>query len=73
MSPQSSLSDFWNCNKTTALMKSAELSHRMDQNIRNVLNRDDLTPHQKREIAETLSIPATYEIEISEAIDLNTD
>lgn len=54
-------------------MKSAELSHRMDQNIRNVLNRDDLTPHQKHEIAETLSTPATYEIEISEAIDLNTD
>lgn len=65
--------DFWSCNKTTALMKSAEFSRRMDQRIRDVLNREDLTTEQKREIAETLSIPATYEIEISETIHLNID
>jgi PAS domain S-box-containing protein len=33
----------------------------------------DFTTQQKREIAETLSIPATYEIQISETLQLHTD
>ena len=56
--------EFWDCNKTTALMKSAEFSRRIDERIREVLSRDDLTVRQKREIAETLSVVGTYEVEI---------
>jgi len=56
--------EFWGCNKTTALMKSAEFSRRIDERIREVLSRDDLTVRQKREIAETLSVVGTYEVEI---------
>jgi hypothetical protein len=57
---------FWNCNKTTALMKSAEFAWRMDSRIQDVLSREDLSTKQKREIAATLSVPGTYEIEIEE-------
>jgi len=60
--------EFWDCNKTTALMKSAEFSRRIDERIREVLNRDDLTVRQKREIAETLTVPGTYEIEIAQRL-----
>ncbi|TKR25698.1 DUF7692 domain-containing protein [Natronomonas salsuginis] len=65
--------DFWSCNKTTALMKSAEFTYRMDQNIRELFERDDLTIRQKREIADTLTVPATYEIEIAEEVQLHTE
>lgn len=60
--------EFWNCNKTTALMKSAEFSRRIDERIRDVLARDDLTVQQKREIAETLRVPGTYEIEVAASV-----
>jgi len=58
--------EFWDCNKTTALMQSAEFSRRIDERIRTVLARDDLTVQQKREIAETLTVPGSYEIDIEE-------
>ncbi|NLV08811.1 hypothetical protein GOC74_02530 [Halomicrobium mukohataei] len=60
--------EFWDCNKTTALMQSAEFSRRIDERIREVLARDDLTVRQKREIAETLSVPGTYEVEIEQRL-----
>jgi len=60
--------EFWSCNKTTALMKSAEFAWRIDERIRDVLARDDLTARQKREIAETLRVPGTYEIEVAESV-----
>jgi hypothetical protein len=60
--------EFWSCNKTTALMKSAEFSWRIDERIRDVLARDDLTARQKQEIAETLRVPGTYEIEVAESV-----
>jgi hypothetical protein len=56
--------EFWDCNKTKALMRSAEFSWRIDERIQTVLRRDDLTIRQKREIADTLCIPNTYEIKI---------
>lgn len=59
---------FWNCNKTVALMKSAEFACRVDERIREVLSRDDLTLKQKREIAETLWIPSMYEIEVQQSV-----
>lgn len=63
--------EFWNRNKTTALMKSAEFSVRIDQRIRQVLARDDLTLEQKREIADSLSVPNCYELEIEEAVTVS--
>ena len=57
----------WGCNKTTALLKSAEFACRMDENILEVMKRDDLTVQQKREIAATLSIPGTYTVEVTES------
>lgn len=50
--------EFWDCNKTTALMKSAEFAWRIDDRVQEVLNRNDLTEKQKSEIAEILSVPA---------------
>ncbi|WP_049929794.1 DUF7692 domain-containing protein [Halosimplex carlsbadense] len=60
--------EFWDCNKTTALMRSADFARRMDGNIQSVLSRGDLTAEQKQEIAETLSIPGVYTIEFSEEV-----
>lgn len=58
--------EFWDCNKTTALMKSVEFTRRMEANIQEILVREDLTLKQKRGIAETLTIPGTYTIEVTE-------
>ncbi|QLH77569.1 hypothetical protein HZS55_09785 [Halosimplex rubrum] len=60
--------EFWGCNKTTALMRSADFARRIDERIRTVLARDDLTVAQKREIAETLTIPGTYELRVDETV-----
>ncbi|ACV46290.1 MULTISPECIES: DUF7692 domain-containing protein [Halomicrobium] len=49
----------WHCNKTTALVQSAGFSRRIDERIREVLARDDLTVRQRREAAETLRVPGT--------------
>ncbi|SFR99990.1 hypothetical protein SAMN05216559_2292 [Halomicrobium zhouii] len=62
--------EFWSCNKTTALVKSAEFTVRIDQRIQKVLARDDLTTVQRREIAETLTVPSYYEIDVSQAVDV---
>jgi hypothetical protein len=60
--------DFWGCNKTRGVMLSADFAPRIDERIRQVLMRDDLTVQQKREIAETLCVPNTYEVEIEETV-----
>jgi len=65
--------EFWECNKTTALMRSADFSRRIDERIRTVLARDDLTAAQKREIADTLSIPGTYEVAVDETVSISRD
>jgi len=62
--------EFWECNKTTALMRSADFSCRIGERIQTVLARDDLTTAQKQEIAETLSIPGTYEINVSQSVEI---
>ncbi|MBX0288470.1 hypothetical protein EGH22_19240 [Halomicroarcula sp. F28] len=49
--------EFWSCKKTTAFMWSAEFSWRIDERIREVLERYDLTVTQKQEIAERLRVP----------------
>ncbi|WP_436927108.1 DUF7692 domain-containing protein [Halosimplex amylolyticum] len=56
--------EFWDCNKTTALMKSADFSVRMDERIQDILTRDYLNERQRRDIANTLSVPGVYEIKV---------
>lgn len=51
-------------------MMFAEVSWRIDERIREVLDRDDLTGRQKRENANTLSVPGVYEIESSETVSI---
>jgi len=60
--------EFWECNKTQALLRSAEFARRIDERLRTVLARDDLTTEQKHEIAETISIPGTYEVSVTENV-----
>ncbi|RLM47804.1 hypothetical protein DVK00_04655 [Haloarcula sp. Atlit-47R] len=62
--------EFWDCNKTKALMRSAEFSWRIDDGIRTVLSRDDLTVRQKLEIADTLHVPNIYEVNIKETVEI---
>jgi hypothetical protein len=63
--------NWWGCNKTEALLRSAELVRVLDTRIRDVLAREDLTLKQKREIAEHLTVPGSYEIGIEETIYVN--
>jgi len=65
--------EFWECNKTKALLRSADFSQRIDMRIREVLTREDLTARQKKEIAETLTIPGTYEIKTEIKTDINLE
>lgn len=62
--------EFWDCNKTTALLKSAEFARRMDERLREVMMREDLTARQKRELAETLSVPGIYEVEVEATVEV---
>lgn len=48
--------DWWDCNKSEALLRSAEFVRWIEPAIQDVLERDDLTTQQKREIAEALSV-----------------
>ncbi len=63
--------DFWSCNKTRALLLSADLAPRLVPRLEEVLEREDLTERQKREIAETLSIPGTLSVEVETAVDVS--
>ncbi|QLH77192.1 hypothetical protein HZS55_07740 [Halosimplex rubrum] len=63
--------EFWGCNKTTALMRSADFARRIDERIRTVLARDDLTIEQKQEIADTLSILGTYDLTVEESVSVD--
>lgn len=62
--------EFWDCNKTSALMKSVNFTLRIDGRIKSILSRDDLTPKQKMEIAAEVSIPNTYKIEIEDSFHI---
>ncbi|WP_226042871.1 hypothetical protein [Natrinema sp. DC36] len=54
--------DFYNCNKTKAVVSACDDIPKFVQVSRQVLEHDDLTLEQRREIAETLSTRAvTFE------------
>lgn len=65
--------DFWDCNKTAALMKSVEFTRRMDANIQEILDRENLTLEQKRDFAETLTIPGIYAVKITEKTQITVE
>ncbi|EMA27315.1 DUF7692 domain-containing protein [Halobiforma nitratireducens] len=56
--------DFYDCNKTKAVVSACEDVPRLVAAARQVLERDDLTHEQREEIAETLSTRVTtFEVE----------
>jgi len=56
--------------RTDTIEQAAEFSWRIDERIREVLEREDLTIQQKREIAETVWVPGTYGIAVEEPINV---
>jgi len=65
-------SRFYDCNKTTAVVSACEDVPQLVGAAEAVLERDDLTLQQKREIAETLSTRATR-FKLSEEVEVNRD
>jgi len=65
--------EFWECNKTRALLLSADFAPRIVPRIEKVLGREDLTTRQKQEIAETLTISGTISVEIKEDVAVGQD
>ncbi|QLK25130.1 hypothetical protein HYG81_13650 [Natrinema zhouii] len=62
--------DFYDCNKTKAVVSACDDVPKFVQASRQVIERDDLTLEQRREIAETLSTRAvTFEVESEIAVD----
>jgi hypothetical protein len=58
--------DFYDCNKTKAVVAACEDVPDLVAAARTVLGREDLTTEQRREIAETLSTRAvSFEVEDS--------
>jgi len=61
--------DFYGCNKTKAVMSACDDVPKFVQASRQVLERDDLTLEQRREIAETLSTRAvTFDVDTEIAV-----
>ncbi|MBZ6494244.1 MULTISPECIES: DUF7692 domain-containing protein [Natrinema] len=62
--------DFYDCNKTKAVVSACDDVPKFVQAARQVLKRDDLTLEQRREIAETLSTRAmSFEVTTDIAVD----
>ena len=65
--------EWWGCNKTRAVLLSADLVPRLVPRIERVLAREDLTTRQKREIAETLSVSGTLEVGVAEDVTVGQE
>ncbi|AEH38425.1 DUF7692 domain-containing protein [Halopiger xanaduensis] len=64
--------DFYDCNKTKAVVSACEDVPHLVATARQVLERDDLTHEQRQEIAETLSTRVTnFQIEKTVTIERN--
>ncbi|ELY90876.1 DUF7692 domain-containing protein [Natrialba taiwanensis] len=62
--------DFYDCNKTKAVVSACDDVPHFVQAARQVLTRDDLTLEQRREIAETLSTRAvSFEVDTEIVVD----
>jgi hypothetical protein len=51
-------------------LRSVELARALDDGVREVLARDDLTPAQKRGIAASLSVAGSDEVDVTEAVSV---
>lgn len=61
--------EFYDCNKTQALLNAAEDVQAFEAALRSVLASDTLTPNQKREIAAEFQTP-NCRIEYGETIEI---
>ncbi|WP_276253587.1 DUF7692 domain-containing protein [Halomontanus rarus] len=62
--------DFYDCNKTKAVVSACDDIPLLVSAARRVLERDDLTDEQRQEIAETLSTRAvSFEVETEISVD----
>jgi uncharacterized protein (DUF1778 family) len=66
------VADFYGSNRTDAVLAAAEDVPRLVDAAREVIERDDLTEQQRREIAETLSTPAAS-FEVVVGVDIEVD
>jgi hypothetical protein len=64
--------EFYDCNKTTAVVSACEDVPELVRAARQVLERDDLTARQHREIAETLSTRAVS-FDVQTDVDVQRD
>ncbi len=64
--------DFYDCNKTKAVVSACDDVPMFVQAARRVLERDDLILEQRREIAETLSTRAVT-VDVETEIGVTTD
>lgn len=64
--------DFYDCNKTKAVVSACEDVPLLVAAARQVLERDDLTHEQRQEIAETLSTRVTS-FEVEQAVTVDRD
>jgi hypothetical protein len=56
--------DFYDCNRSDAVARACDAVPAVARAVQKVLNRDDLTTEQKREIAETFSTRGlSFEVE----------
>jgi hypothetical protein len=64
--------DFYDCNKTDAVVAACEDVPQLVEAAREVLARDDLTRRQREEIAETLSTRAVG-LEVVDDVEVERD
>ncbi|RQG97228.1 DUF7692 domain-containing protein [Natrarchaeobius chitinivorans] len=65
---------FYDCNRSNAVAFACEDVDKLVRAARHVLERDDLTREQRREIAETLSTRAvTFEVETAVSVTKKGD
>ncbi len=66
--------DFYDCNRSNAVAFACEDVDSLVRAARRVLERDDLTEHQRQEIAQTLSTHAvTFDVETTVSIKTKGD
>ena len=70
LDPINRAADFYDCNKTKAIVSACDDVPMLVSAARRVLERDDLTEKQRREIAETLSTRAmSFDVQTEISVD----
>jgi len=60
--------DYYDCNRTDAVIKACDDVHRLTEVVEWILQRDDLTTDQKQEVAERASRCRGVSFEVDEEI-----